>query len=294
MYLILRAISAFFNLIPQKIAYSLGVALGKVLELSLIKRKKICLINLDIAFKNQFSKEYKEKIISDMYKNLGKNIVGFFRIPKITKDNFRNYVEIENEEILIRAKKQGKGIIVITAHFGFWDILPLYFAFYGYGANFITKYVKNKSVNKFWMEYRSYGGVNPIYKKNSSRQIINLLKKGESVGFVIDQNMNERNGVFVDFFGVKACTTDAPAKLAIKYGSPVIPIFCIRKGNEKFLMKVEKPLTVRKFQDLEESVKYLTRECTKVLEKYIIQYPDHWIWMHKRWKTRPLKEKKIY
>ena len=294
MYWVLRGVAFLFRFLPQKVAYFFGIIFGKIMQVVLAGRNDICYKNLDIVFKNQATKQYKKKIIDRMYKNLGLNIITFFRIPNITKENFRKYVSVKNEDILNKIKASKKGFIVVTAHYGCWDILPLYFAFNGFSANFITKEVRNKSVNRFWMEYRSYGGVNPIFKKNSAKKIIKIIKEGGIIGFVIDQNMNERNGVFVDFFGVKACTTDAPAKLALKFNCPVVPIFCERNGFEKFTINICSPVPLKRGRNNVETILNTTREYTKVFEKFILERPDHWIWMHKRWKTRPSGEKNFY
>jgi KDO2-lipid IV(A) lauroyltransferase len=215
-------------------------------------------------------------------------------VPLITADNFSQYVRIAGEEHLRQAKQFGRGVIVVTAHYGFWDVIPLYFAFNRLGANFITKHIRNESLNAFWMEYRRYGGVNPIFKKESAREIITVLNRNECLGFVVDQNMNERSGVFVDFFGVKACTVDAPAKLALHHDSPVLPLFCVREPDDTFTIHIEKPIPVLEGATKEETIVRTTQEYTRALERYIIEHPDHWIWMHKRWKTRPNGEAKIY
>ena len=149
-------------------------------------------------------------------------------------------------------------------------------------------------MNAFWMEYRTYGGVNPIFKKSSAREIISILKRNESLGFVIDQNMNSRSGVFVDFFGVKACTIDAAAKLAVRYGSPILPIFCVRGEDDSLTIRFEEPVDIIQGRTKEETIIRTTEKCSKILERYIIERPDHWIWLHKRWKTRPDGEKAIY
>ena len=229
-----------------------------------------------------------------MYENLGKNSMDFMRLPLINKDNFSEFVTVEGEEHIIHAKEKGKGVLGVTAHFGFWDIIPLLFAFKGYGANLITKEIRNSSVNDFWMQYRTYAGVNPIFKKNSSREIISVLKRNESLGFVIDQNMNTRNGVFVDFFSKKACTLDVVAKLARSFGSPVLPMFCIRNADDTFTIKIEKPVPIVQGKTKEETITKTTQEYSRVFERYVAKRPDHWIWMHKRWKTRPEDEEPIY
>ena len=290
----LKTFAYIIKSLPRKLALVVGVCLGWMAGIIFLVRKKVCTINLDMAFENNLSSKEKWKILIAMYANLGKNLVDFLRLPQITKENFSSFVTVEGEEILDSARKKGKGVLGITAHYGFWDIIPLYFAFKGYGANFITKEIQNPSVNDFWMKYRTYGGVNPITKKSSSKEIISILKKNESLGFVIDQNMNTRNGVFVDFFGVKACTIDIVAKLAMNYGSPVLPMFCIRNPDDTFTIKIEEPVLLVEGETKKETIVKTTESYVSVLERYIRERPDHWIWMHKRWKTRPEGEGPIY
>ncbi|MCK5707563.1 MAG: lysophospholipid acyltransferase family protein [Candidatus Aureabacteria bacterium] len=280
--------------VPRSCALIIGRFLGWLTDKLYFPRKKVCKINLDIAFGDKLTDREKKKIISKMYSNLGKNLMDFLRIPLITKENFSEFVTIKGEEHLLAAKKLGKGVLGITAHYGFWDIIPLYFAFKNFGANFITKAIRNPSLDKFWMEYRTYGGVNPIFKKNASRDIITILKNNESLGFVIDQNMNERSGVFVDFFSKKACTLDVVAKLSRNYGSPVLPMFCIRDENDLFTIEIGEPIPLEKGDTKEDIIIKSTRAYTRVLEERLKERPDHWIWLHKRWKTRPQGEEKIY
>ncbi|MBN1522190.1 MAG: lysophospholipid acyltransferase family protein [Candidatus Aureabacteria bacterium] len=294
MTIFLKSFALLIRSLPRKLALIIGMLLGKLMGIILIHKKKICFLNMDLAFSDSLSSREKSRIIRKMYVNLGKNIVDFLRIPLISQDNFHQFVTVEGERFLVDAREKRKGVLVITAHYGFWDIIPLFFAFRGYGANLITKDIRNASLNDFWMKYRKYGGVNPIYKKNSSREMISLLKRNESLGFVIDQNMNSRSGIFVDFFGVKACTIDVVAKLSQSLECPVLPIFCIRKDDDTFIIRIEEPVLLRQGKDKQETILLTTQAYTEVLERFIIERPDHWIWMHKRWKTRPEGEESIY
>ncbi len=256
-------------------------------KISLFFGKKIAVNKL--AYNNMskalphLSKEQRLKIIDDMWDNLGRIVGEFGHIGKCEIENIDQFVETsdETEANVVAAKNSSKGGIIFGAHIGNWEVGPKYFIKRGLDVCTVYRPLNNPMVEKMTANLR---GVNLIEKSVSgSRKIIEIIKKGGFVIILADQKITE--GEPVKFFHDDAITTTSIAKIALKYGVPLIPARSIRIDKKfKFIVEVDKPLEINKSESINSDILRVTREINKKLESWIEQYPAQWFWVHNRWK----------
>lgn len=288
---ILRLMSSVAQRLPIKSVLRLGELLGIFTYCTIPKRKRIALKNLRAAFGKERTEPELRHIVWSMGKNLGRNVMEFLRLPVMTLKDIEHYIEFVGLENLEAALTQGKGAFVLTAHFGNWDLFAAALAFKGYPTNLVTKYLKSEILNQLWLDYRSRVKVNPLYREGSLKEIVRHLKSNEIMGFVLDQSTKREEGVFVNFFGRPACTIPGLATLAQRLETPVVPGFIIRKKGAYHRIVLEPALPFQRCGTIEETIVHNTQVYTDVIERYIRAYPEHWIWIHRRWKTKPLAGK---
>lgn len=285
-FLFFRAIGVFIYLLPLRLGLRVGEGLGRLAFRILKKERRKALDHLDIAFGNSRSAKEKKIIARQVFENLGKNFVEIVSLPKFNRTNIDRYVGCKGLEIVESLIRQGKGGIVLSAHFGNWEFLAHYFAIKGYSVNVIARRVRMEHFERFLDGIRKRNRVNILYRDASAKDVIALLKKNEFVGMMPDQDMDSVSGVFVDFFGRLAYTPNGPAVLNLLTGVSIIPCFIVRKkfGHE---IVIEEPLKLVKSGDREKDILENTQRCSKAIESYIRRFPSQWTWFHERWKTRP-------
>jgi KDO2-lipid IV(A) lauroyltransferase len=282
----LRFFAVLIQRLPLSFALRIGEGLGLLAYGVIPKRRRIALDNLKHAFPDKPHSELKH-IIRELGKNLGRNIIEFLRLPLMKPADINRYIEFIGLDNLDRAISEGKGVFILTAHFGNWDLLAAAMVFKGYPTNLVTKFLRSELLNTLWLDYRRRVKVNIMYREGSLREIVRHLKNNELMGFVLDQNTKREEGVLVNFFGRPAYTIPSLATLSHRLEVPVVPGFIIRKKGPYHKVVFEPAVTFQKRETLDESIVYNTQVYTDVIERYIRQYPDHWIWMHRRWKTQP-------
>lgn len=271
---------------PLSWVLKLGDILGLMFYYLFPSRRRITLENLRQAFS---SKPYAlssklTQIARSMARNMGRNAVEFLRLPALTKNNLDSYIHWTGLEHLEQALKLNKGVFMLTAHIGNWDIFASAYALKGYKISLITKRLKIGVLNRFWMSMRSDKNITQLYREGSIREIIGTLRRNELMGFILDQHTHSADGVLVDFLGRPAWTTPGLAVLAQRLEAPVLPTFLIRQPDGTHRAFIEPPIPFVQKDNQAETVRHNTQTYTHALEKYIRQYPDQWIWMHRRWK----------
>jgi KDO2-lipid IV(A) lauroyltransferase len=293
----LSALFAFIARLPRSVAFTLGEAFGRLAHQVawLIGRNRIGMTNLRLVFGHERRKGEFRRILKEMWINFGRNAVEFALFPRYTKENIGRYVTWENIHHLEEARERGHGILTMTAHFGNWDLLALSAGMEGFPVNLVTKYMRSKTITDLWMKWRARGGVNPIFKKEARREVVRILRENRLVAFVVDQDTKPKEGgIFVEFFGVKASTLSAPALLSEKRDTPVIPVFLVRESRYRHRAVVEPPIHFENVGGHEENLVHNTRRYLAVLERYVRQYPEQWLWVHRRWRRRPPGEEPVY
>ncbi len=283
---ILKILSRFFTRLSPSQALAAGRRLGWFYGSVIRYHRKDALEALRRAFPEKKESE-RRSLLQSMYRNLGINLVEEFRLQHIPEELLKKSISWEGESIAHDVLAAGKGMIVLSAHLGNWDILCTLAPRFNYPTTIITKNIKNKALNRFWMEARSRFGLQFVPAHNSYRLCLAALRRNEIIGFILDQNMIRTEGIFVDFFGKPACTTPGLAFMSAQSGAPVVPVFITRQqdGTHRVrLLPAIAPPPDRK----PETIQQYTQLYTKVIEDNVREHPDQWIWIHRRWRTQPL------
>ena len=283
---IIRILGVIIRWLPKGYALILGSGLGHLLYFALNKRRRIALENLQIAFGDEMSTDERAQICRKSFQQIGKTAIEFLRFPKLTFENIWEEVIVEGKEHLIRALNQGKGAIVFLPHLGNWELLALvYGALIPDRAKAIAFPLKNGHLNALVSQYRERLSLKLITRRQAVRETLRALKEGYAVGFFADQNAG-REGVFVDFFGKPASAVRGPATLALKTAAPLLLSMDIRQPDDRHHVIITPAIDLEISGDLEQDVQTNTAHILKILETYIRQYPDQWLWTHNRWKTQ--------
>ena len=283
--LILKGLTRFFGWLSLPNALALGRGLGWIFGNVLHHRRKDAAEALRRSFPEKSEKE-RTTILNQMYLNLGMNLAEEFRLPSVPKSYLEENILWEGEAYSREVLAAGKGLLVLSAHLGNFDLLCAFAPKFDFPTTVITKRIKNNDLNQFWMDARSRFGLKFVPAHNSYRQCLTALRKNEIVAFVLDQNMIDTEGVFVDFFDKKACTSPGLAYMSAQSGAAVVPVFMIRLDNGRHLIKALPAIPPPPDRKPETILTY-TQLYTKVIEDIIREYPDQWFWIHRRWKTQP-------
>ena len=283
--------------LSAKTIFRLGRILGNLSYKLATKRKRVALINLNIAFGDKKSNKEKKQIIKNSFIQVALSTLQSLWILK-----YPNRVNqlIEGEpiglDIVKKCLERRKGIFFLTAHYGNWEIMGIDHGYRGAcKLNSIIRRLDNPYLNEVALKFRTVSGNGIFCRDESLLQIVRAIKNNEAVAVMMDQN-TAKGGVFVDFFGRKAATARSVARLSYRTGTPILPFFCYPTGKGTYRVKYGPELTLKKTGHREHDVIEWTQACEKFIEKTIHDTPDPWIWAHRRWKTRPPEEqgKKIY
>ncbi len=280
--------------LPLERAFKLGERLGAmVMRIDRLNRP-IAMKNLEIAFP-ELSYEGRLKIIRGMYRNWGRMAAEWAHMGKLDRSNIERYAVYEGKQYWDEAEKMstGHGGLVLTAHFGNFELLPLAHSIYGYRIAVVHRPLRNPLIDKAVREARIRSGNRVVERKGGAMEMMRLLRKNWHVGVPLD--LDVRRGVFVDFFGKLASTSDGVARLARATGAPVVPCFMVREGDTtRHKIEINPAIEMVKTSDAESDIRENTQRFVKAIEKAIREHPDHWNWIHRRWKTRPPGEARFY
>ena len=275
------------NLIPLKWRISLFEGLSRLIYALDDRHRWIALRGLTLAFPEKDLKE-RNAIARSAFRNLARVAAEFFSLPRLNEKNFTRYITFEGLENFQKAYEKEKGILILTAHFGNWEWMAALFPLQSHHpVHVVVRPLDSRFLDSMVEQLRMRTGNQAIPKQKAMGQILRLLKAGEIVGILLDQNMAWQEGVFVDFFGEKACTNTGMALLALKTGTPVLPAFNIRQKDGRYRVVIEPEIPLVRTGDKERDVTENTQRFTQIIERYVRNYPDQWLWLHQRWKTRP-------
>jgi KDO2-lipid IV(A) lauroyltransferase len=238
-----------------------------------------------------YGKEKDEREIYQMAKavffNLGRNMADAFRIPCYNSQNIDRIVQAKGLDKLDRALQKGKGVLALTCHVGNWELLAAYVAMKGYAANVVGASIYDPRLDDLVVNNRLQSGMKYIARGSATREIIRALRRNEIVGLLIDQDTKHVDGVFVNFLGEKAYTPVGPVILAMKTQAAVVPIAIHIQKDNTHLIEAEDELNLVFTEDESYNRIHNTQICSNAIEKFIRKYPSQWVWMHRRWRTRP-------
>jgi len=255
---------------------------------------RTAMFNLQLAFPD-WSESQRRRVIRGMIRNLGWMAGEFSQFTKYTQERIEQIVVLDGMDNFLAGEKKGKGVLILTGHMGAWELAPFTQARFGHPLHFLAREVENNRVNTLVNSYRMLSGNKPIEKNQSARAVLRVLNEGGTVGILADQNTLPEEGVFVDFFGTPACTTTGIARMALHTGAAVIPGYIFWDAAiDKYRLKFEPAVELTRTGNLDTDIGENTARFTKVIENFARKYPDQWLWIHKRWKTRPPGEKPLY
>ena len=289
-WLLLKTLGAM----PRPIARFVSAGLSAFLLWLRPRLRRAAMENLRLAFP-EWTEKQRRATIRGMVRQLGWMGAEFAHFPRHTKKNIDRVVLLDGFENFASAQARGKGVLFLTGHMSAWEIAPFAQAMFGNPLHFLVRPIDNQRVDELVTRYRCLGGNSPVDKNQSARAVLKALADGGTVGILADHNTLLAEGVFVDFFGIPACTTAGLARFALHTDAAVVPVFvhwdaALRKYRLCFDPAVELTRTGDDATDIREN----TQRFTRVIENYVRRYPDQWLWLHRRWKTRPPGESAAY
>ena len=288
LYYLIRLGIWIVNGLPRKVALCFASFAGWCFFYLVARQRKKILRNLRLAWKEEKTEKEIRRIARKVLQNLAMTAVDVIRFPKMTKESLREWIHYEDEFSRInRILDEGKGVIILTAHIGNWELLAASFGVMGYHGAVVGRRIYYEKYNQLVVKLRESVRVRTLYRDGSPKDILKVLKANQILGMLADQDVDSIEGVFVDFFGQTAYTPVAPVKLAMAAETVIVPGFVIREGDHYRLI-LEEPITPEITQgNKQEAVQKYTERWSAIVEKYIRKYPEQWVWMHDRWKTRP-------
>lgn len=293
-YWAVRLLLGALGALPRAAAVALGRFTGRLAYALAGKLRRTGERNLEIAFPEKSSAE-RERILRNSFVSLGRQLGEFSQFPRATPESLRALVEYDGIEILHEAERRGRGIIFLTPHLGAWEVLSFAHSALFNPISFMVRRLDNPRVEELTDRIRSRFGNRSIDKKSAARAALKLLREGGTLGILADLNTHPHEGVFVPFFDRLACTTGGIAVLALRTGASVIPV-CAPWHEEKkrYVFHGSPIIELVRTGDHERDVEVNTALFTAAVEAQIREFPDQWLWIHKRWKTRPEGESDLY
>jgi len=291
------SISYLLRPLSSKTVFTAGRLLGSLLYALPGKRKRIALTNLGIAFGESMDRREKKRIYKESVTQMAVSALQCFWVLTDTENRVRQLIHSEPEglDILEECLKRKKGVLFLTAHYGNWEIMGLYHGYKNIGRlNSIVRCLDNPKLEKTTSDLRTCSGNGIFYREESPLKIVRAIKNNQCVAVMMDQNL-AKGGLFVDFFGRKASTARSIAALSYKMGAAILPLFCYPNEDGTYRIKYGPELILPKSGDDKKDIVIWTQACQEFIESVLKKHPEHWMWFHRRWKTRPPEDSaKIY
>ncbi|HEX9120176.1 MAG TPA: lysophospholipid acyltransferase family protein [Terriglobales bacterium] len=293
-YALVWPVVKILGALPRPLARTLGILLAGAVYRLHRRLRKVGLRNLEIAYPEMAAAE-RRRIVRGVFVSLGRQLAEFCRFPRYTRDNVSQVAVYEGFENFDAAQRRGKGVLFLTAHLGGWEVGSFVHSIHGHRLRIVVRALDNPYLDRLVERYRTLHGNSTFEKQDFARGLIAAMRAGETVGLLMDQNMTPPAGVFVDFFGVPACAASGIARVALRTDASVVPAFTIWDDvRRKYLITFAPRLALPKSGDDERDVVSATQLFTSVIEEYVRKFPDQWLWVHRRWKTRPEGEQPLY
>jgi Kdo2-lipid IVA lauroyltransferase/acyltransferase len=282
-YITVKVILFLVNLIPYRMALCLGNIIG-FLAFSVFRiRREVTLTNLKKSFGDRFTDRQYRRLGLRAYSNICKSMIEYGLFPSFNKKKLEKIITIEGAEHFQKIKNTGKGAVLVTGHFGSWELMGAYVAQHDWPIDYLVGEQHNLKVNKIMNDHRRMFGIGLIELGVAARGVIKAVREGRMVAMLSDQDAGS-DGVIVEFLGRPASTPKGPAAFSLKTGAPLLCGVIVREGLRQRIV-VEPPINITPSGDKNEDIRALTQAYTSILSKYIKEYPDHWFWPHRRWKS---------
>ena len=295
-YLLARLILGFLGLLPRRWAIGLGRAMGRIGYWLPLKLRRTGELNLEIAFP-EMSRQEKQRLLRGCFDSLGRLLAEFSQFPRMSRGRLREIIEYDQVGLahLRDAEQNGRGVIFLTGHLGAWEVLSFGWSALEYPLSFLVRPIDNPRIEELIEKVRTRFGNIAIDKKSAARQALRVLRLSGTLGILSDLNTQPHEGVFVPFFGRLACTNAGIATLALKTDAVVIPTCAVWDAKRgKYFFHGDPAVELVRTGDHQRDIEINTANFAAAMEHMIRLYPEQWLWIHKRWKTRPPGEPEIY
>lgn len=282
----LRVLIACAGVLPRRFLLRVAAGGGRIAFRALKKERGKTLHNLSLVFGGKKTPEEIEDIARRVFINLSKNLIDWILLDRMTEAQLKGLVDIEGREKIERVLARGKGVIVLTAHIGNWEFLAAYVALFIRHGGVVGRKVYVDEYDRLLVEMRRKKRVETIYSTDSPKRILKILRDNCVIGILPDQDVEYLNGVFVDFLGRPAYTPTGPVAISLASGAEIVPAFLIRQADDRYRIFTEDPIALSRTGDKKKDLLENTARWSAVCERYILRYPEQWVWMHKRWKTK--------
>jgi Kdo2-lipid IVA lauroyltransferase/acyltransferase len=280
--------------LPRPLARAVAILLAHAVYWLHPRLRRVGLRNLEIAFPEKRMEE-RRRILRGTFTSLGRQLAEFCLFPRYTRENVSRVILYDGFENYEAAHRRGKGLIFLTAHFGGWELSSFFHSLSGHHLHIVVRPLDNPYLNALVDRYRTLHDATSFGKQDFARGLIAAMRAGESVGILMDQNVMPEGGVFVDFFGKPACTAAGPARVALRTDAAVIPTFTIWDAQiGRYRLRFDPALPLIRSGDDDADAAANTAAFTKAIESFVRRYPEQWLWVHRRWKTRPPGEPPVY
>jgi Kdo2-lipid IVA lauroyltransferase/acyltransferase len=297
-YVAVRAVLGALGLLPRSAAVPIATAIARLGYHLLSSLRRTGMTNLEIAFPEK-SLDERAELLRGTFENLGRVLGEVSQFPKTTPEKLREIIDFElddvTRELYAKNKAERRGVLITTGHLGNWELLVFGFAALHEPISYLARPIDNPLIEDLTVRVRTKFGNRPINKTHSAMLAIKILREGGILGILSDVNAHPKEGVFVPFFGVPACTPSGAAMLAIRSESFIFPTFCVwDKETRRYKFIHGNLLEPVRTGDRKKDILETTALYTDEIERIIRKYPEQWMWIHKRWKTRPPGEKDLY
>jgi KDO2-lipid IV(A) lauroyltransferase len=293
-YWLVLSVARSLGWMPRWLAGLLAAALAWAVYRLHGRLRRVGTRNLELALPEASALE-RERILRGVYRSLGRQLVEFCRMPRYTAENTKDWIRCDGLEQYRTAQARGRGVLVLTGHLGAWELSSFYHSLMGYPMGMVIRRLDNRQLDEFVNGIRCLHGNQVLHKDDFARGLLTAMRTGGTVGILMDTNMTPPQGVFVRFFGRTACTASGLARVALKTGAAVLPGFMVWEPAERrYVLRFGPELEFDRTGDAEADILAATQHCNDVLEAWIRRYPDQWLWIHRRWKTRPEGEPGLY
>ncbi len=283
-----------FGLLPRPLSRALAIFLSQIVYLLHVRLRHVGMRNLAMAFPEKSEKE-RALILRGEFKSLGRELAELCQFPRYRLENVEQVVVYDGLENYERAYARNKGVLFLTAHFGGWELSAFVHSLHGHRMHVVMRPMDNPYLDRLLQSYRTMHGNKTVNKDDFARGLLAAMKAGEVVGILMDTNMTPPQGIFVNFFGIPACTASGIARIALRTDAAVVPSFTIwDESLGKYRLRFDPALELIRTGDQEADIVANTQLFTTVIEDYVRKYPEQWLWVHRRWKTRPEGEKGLY
>lgn len=281
-YVAVRVLVSLVRVMPEALVRACGRALGLAFYTFDRGHRRIAERNLAAAFPARPA-EQRRAIARAAFAHFGRLLMELLKFDTLSPAAMLARVDVEGEERARAAYARGKGVLFVTGHFGFWELQAMVHALRVEPIAVLARALDNAALNRLLEDMRQRTGNTVIYRKGTIRRVLRVLQEGRGVAVLIDQHIQTRDAISIDFFQRPAATTAAVAALALRTGATIVPVFALPIAGGRYRMIYEPPVEPPEAGS-EGAVRELTQRCTDVLEMYVRRHPDLWLWMHRRWR----------